>query len=237
MVNSADAQGLVHSFAHQCGFHILSGKSKTLNESRQCILCKENNISSPVAVTKRKRTFALDDNFSITETDDLTIEWKDFSAHFVIVHQLVSGTASEKLLQHLAYARDGFYPGILVIVTNDDNIHCEKQFQYFKRKGGERVLFVWQSRLKALLRKLHSLQLSGANRSTALASLIPMRKRLSTTRLSLREFRLIAKLRVAEKLGYSLADMENDSLKNSIADEKSEKVYRKIEEIYDSRKA
>src|SRR6478735_1942406 len=180
-----------HAFIHDAGCHIISGNNNSSGDCYMCNMpCKSSDFSG---VYHNKRYISLDSEYGWEEKDDLYITWNNTRIFFAIVSQTVSGTASEKIMQHLTYEKDGLYPGLLVIVTNDDNVFCERQFQYFKRKGGKNVFFVWESRLEQFMRKLQQCQRADLDLKETRKILSVHRNKLMTTRLGLKDFKLLAK--------------------------------------------
>ncbi len=224
--SSVQSHRICTKIAHNAGFHIFSSKKQV------CTICQDVD-SSFFAIMKHKRAIQVDEDYAFEETDDMFIKWSNTRVHFVIVNQVVGGSTSEKLMRHLTYARDGYYPGILVVVTNDDNVYCEKQYQYYKRKGGEKVFFVWQSRLPQLFKKLYELHNAKTSLVETVAELRKIKSTLATTRLSLQQTKDLARLHVTQRSGYTTNNLDKEDIEslNKIL----ESVYNRIETLYPSR--
>jgi hypothetical protein len=232
---------------HESGWHILNRKNGKLNYStventntnvkpnanmrtnqNTCYICNKrcNDSTDLIGIANKKRYIALDTNYGWYENDDLYIHWENTRIFFAILTDI----RSEKIMQYLTYEKDGLYPGILIIITNDDNIGCERQFQYYKRKAGNNVFFVWESRLAHLFNKITLCRGSNLSLKETRNALAVYRKTFMTTSLTFDEFKLLAKYREMEKLqekGYSIQDITRSDI-NQI-------VMNRLEQIWNTR--
>jgi len=220
-----------HQLIHLGGCHIVSGK----NSQNLCYICKQSCATNLSAIANRKRHIALDAEYGWEEKDDLHITWGNTNIFFVIVSQTVSGTASEKIMQHLTYEKDGLYPGILVLVTNDDNVFCERQFQYFKRRGGKNVFFVWESRVKQFIRKVEQCHRANLDFKETRNILTVHRKKLMTTRLDLQQFKLLAKCRAMQKLEKKGVSMQEMKEHDGEISKNVEVAMKRLEQVWEGR--
>lgn len=218
---------LYQTVAHKNGFHVVQADGK------DCTVCGrdvEEKKAAHVSVNHRRR-MDCDQDFGWMGKDDLYIQWKDVKIFFVVVSQFVSGTTNEKLLQHLAYNRDGLYPGILVFVSNDDNFYCDRQIEYIKRKGGENVFFAWESRLGLLFKTVLATRSKSYNLAQTLEMLSGKRSILSSTRLNLEQFKRLVRLRTLKRL------QDNGEMDAKKTDALVEKKLKKLDAVFPARTA